>query len=775
MKSSTENPYQWNFNAYDAAVIAGLRDFLPDKVFDSHAHIYRVKDLHLDPRQHNLWSGGQEEVSIESWREHVAPFFTGTELIGGLFFPAPLPQADILASNAYLVEQLNQHPNSRGLALITPHHSPEELSDFLSHPQVLGLKPYHVYSGQKPTAQSTISGFLPEYWWQWAHDNQAVVMLHIMKDGALTDRENVAEIRRMCLEYPGMKVVLAHAGRSFHAPNAMGIESIKDLENVWFDMSGVCEAEPMEAVIEMMGPAKLLWGSDFPVSSLRGKAVTVGDGFVWLDPLSADWSKALGNPILVGIESLRALRQACQRMSLLPEDVAGIFYSNAMKLMEQQTHAGETNQAYYSHAKTRIPGGVQLLSKRPENMAPGYWPPYFKAAKGCSVVDMDGKRYDDFSTNAVGSCLLGYSHHDVNEAVIHRVRQGTMCSLNPPEEVALADELCQIHPWAENVRFVRGGGEACATAVRIARATTRRTIVAVCGYHGWQDWYLAANLGESDALRGHLLPGLEPAGVPGELRNTTLTFRYNDADGFLQLMAKHGKELAAVVMEPCRSAHPDPGFLELVRAETQKYGCLLVFDEITVGWRLGFGGAHLLYGIRPDMAVYAKALGNGYPIGAILGTRDAMDGAHQSFISSTYWTESIGPVAALAVLKAMRETDVAGFIRQVGEEVQGIWRSQAHACGLSVKASGFPCLSSLVFDHPKSELLRTVFTQQMLERGFLAGVSFYPTLAHTDRIVARYADAVGEVFELMANYLGNGTIENLLKGEVATRGFSRLI
>jgi glutamate-1-semialdehyde 2,1-aminomutase len=769
------NPFRWEFNQVDVGVIAGLQDFLPTKVFDSHAHIYRVKDLNLDPLHSNLWSSGAEEVSIEVWRKQVAPFFQHAELVGGLFFPAPLPRADIFAANAYLISELDKHPISRGLALITPNLRPEDLSEVLSHTQIVGLKPYHVYSTQKPTAQSAISGFFPEHWWQWAHRNQAVVMLHIMKDGALTDRENVNEIRRMCLEYPGIRLVLAHTGRSFHAPNAMGIRAIQDLENVWFDMSGVCEAGPMEVVIQYMGHSKLLWGSDFPVSSLRGKCITAGDGFFWLDPHSADWGKSLGNPILAGIESLRALKQACQRMSLQPEEVADIFYSNAMTLLEETQQNLTTNQDYYTHAKTRIPGGVQLLSKRPENIAPGYWPPYFKEAKGCTVLGLDGKRYLDFSTNAVGSCLLGYAHEGVNEAVIRSVRQGNMCSLNPPEEVALADELCQIHPWAENVRFARGGGEACAIAVRVARATTQRTKIAVCGYHGWQDWYLAANLGESDALRGHLLPGLEPAGVPGELRNTTFTFRYNDVDGFRQLISDHGHELAAVVMEPCRNTHPDPGFLELIRAETRECGCLLVFDEITVGWRLALGGAHLLYGIRPDMAVFAKALGNGYPIGAIIGTREAMDGAHRSFISSTYWTESIGPVAALAVLKAMRETDVPAFVRPVGQHVQEIWQNAAKQTSISVKISGFPCLSNLSFDHPEAELLRTVFTQQMLERGFLAGTAFYPTLAHTDRLVSQYASAIEEVFAIIANHLQEGTVASILKGEVAKSGFGRLI
>ncbi|WP_114748438.1 aminotransferase class III-fold pyridoxal phosphate-dependent enzyme [Pleomorphovibrio marinus] len=773
--SPESNPFSWYFNETDTNSIGELQDFLPDRIFDSHAHIYRVNDLNLEERRTGLWSGGEPEVSIQEWRKNVVPFFPKADLVGGLFFPAPLPMANIHASNAYLMAELDQHPASRGLALVTPQLGPEDLAEVLTHPQVVGLKPYHVYSKEKPTSQSTLSGFFPEFWWKWAHENAVVVMMHIMRDGALSDKGNVQEIRRLCLDYPGIKLVLAHTGRSFHAPNARGMKALQDLENVWFDQSGICESSPMEAVIDYFGPQKLLWGSDFPVSALRGRAVTMGDGFFWMDPISCDWSKSLGNPILVGIESLRALRQACHRMSLSPSDISQIFYGNIMELLERGSKKSHAGQHLYSHAKTRIPGGVQLLSKRPENMAPGYWPPYFREAKGSSVWDMDGKQYYDFSTNAVGSCLLGYAHAGVNAAVIRRVRMGNMSSLNPPEEVALADQLCQIHPWAEQARFVRGGGEACAVAVRISRATTQRSKVAVCGYHGWQDWYLAANLGGSDALRGHLLPGLEPSGVPKELRNTTFTFKYNDEAGFKEIMASHGHELAAVVMEPCRNVDPNPGFLETIREETKRKGCLLVFDEITVGWRLAFGGAHLTYGIQPDMSVFAKALGNGYPIGAVIGTREAMEGAQGSFISSTYWTESIGPVAALAVLEEMQKENVPKYVEQIGSWVQDIWHSQGKETGLKLKVAGFPCLSTFSFDGSDPEMLRTIFTQQMLERGYLAGTAFYPTLAHSERIVKRYANAVGEVFESMANHIGKGSIASMLKGEVAKSGFARLV
>ena len=313
-----------------------------------------------------------------------------------------------------------------------------------------------------------------------------------------------------------------------------------------------------------------------------------------------------------------------------------------MKKQSAENKNASRTQTLYRHAKERIPGGTQLLSKRPEMLAPDQWPPYYRKASGCEIWDLDNRHYYDFSTNGIGSCLLGFNDPDVTRAVCRRVRSGSMCTLNPPEEVALADRLCAIHPWADQARFARCGGEACAVAVRIARATTDRSVVAICGYSGWQDWYLAANLGDSDALRGHLLPGLSPLGVPRELRGTTVPFTFDNREQFNAILEQYGPRLAAVVMEPCRSQDPAPGFLEFVKAGAHRVGALLIFDEITIGWRLHFGGAHLKFGVSPDLAVFAKALGNGHPMASVIGTRAAMAGAHDSFISSTYWTEGVG-------------------------------------------------------------------------------------------------------------------------------------
>jgi glutamate-1-semialdehyde 2,1-aminomutase len=599
-------------------------------------------------------------------------------------------------------------------------------------------------------------------------------MLHIMKDKAMLDPQNIRDIYRLCLKYPGVKLILAHCGRSFNALHAEGARFLKAVPNIWFDMSGICEMQAILPILKHFGPEKLLFGSDFPVSQIRGKCVSIGDGFIWLDENTCNWNKAWGKPILVGLESLGALQEAANNFGLDKSDVDLIFRGNGMELLGLNEEAKYTNQTYYRHAKKRIPGGTQLLSKRPENMAPNHWPPYFKKTSGCETWDLDGKHYYDFSTNAVGSCLLGYAPPEINKAITKRVHLGNMCSLNPPEEVALADKLCEIHPWADQARFVRGGGEACAVAVRIARASTGRNKIALCGYHGWQDWYLAANLGENDALKGHLLPGLNPEGVPDSLRNTAFPFKCNDLAAFQEIIDTH-EGLAAVIMEPCRYKDPEPGFLEAIRTITRKKGIVLIMDEITVGWRLHFGGMHLKYNIEPDMAVFAKALGNGYPIGAVIGTKAAMEGANRSFISSTYWTESLGPVAALATIAEMEKLNIQKAIEKSGTMVQNNLKSLAADKNIPLKVKGFPALTSFSFDHPEGEILRTIFTQQMLSRGFLAGVAFYPTLAHNEKIISLYKDAVAETFEILGEVIKEKNFSKWLKGEKAHSGFSRLL
>lgn len=434
-----------------------------------------------------------------------------------------------------------------------------------------------------------------------------------------------------------------------------------------------------------------------------------------------------------------------------------------------------TGQRLYHRARQRIPGGAQLLGKRPEQYLPGGWPAYYSRAIGFTVWDLDDRPYADFTSNGIGTCLLGYADPVVNFAVNDCISRGSMCTLNSPAEVELADRLCSIHPWAEKVRYARTGGEAMAIAVRIARAYTRRSVVAFCGYHGWSDWYLAANLGESDALNGHLLPGLDPGGVPKALRGSSMPFRYNQIAELERIVTAHRTDLAAIVMEPRRYDAPQDGFLEKVRTLADRTGAVLIFDEITAGWRSNFGGIHLSMGVSPDIAVFAKALSNGFPMSAIIGRGAVMDAAQESFISSTYWTEAIGPTAAVATLARLEELGVARHIEKIGELVRAGWASAGIRHGLPVKVIGIPALCILAFDAgDNSRALMTLFVQEMLARGFLAASGFYPTYAHQSDIVAKYLSAVDEVFSLLRESLDRGTVVSALQGPVAQSGFARL-
>ncbi|MBV8483396.1 MAG: aminotransferase class III-fold pyridoxal phosphate-dependent enzyme [Verrucomicrobia bacterium] len=435
-----------------------------------------------------------------------------------------------------------------------------------------------------------------------------------------------------------------------------------------------------------------------------------------------------------------------------------------------------TGQRLYRHAKSRIPGGTQLLSKRPEMFLPEIWPAYYQKAVGAEVWDLDGNRFFDFTHNGTGSCLLGYADPDVNTAVKAVIDTGSMATLNAPEEVELADLLCELHPWAEMVRYARSGGEAMAIAVRLARAFSGRDKIAFCGYHGWSDWYLAANLAESSALDGHLLPGLSPRGVPRVLQKTALAFHYNDLAGLERIMAENQDQVAAIVMEPIRSEMPKSHFLEGVRAIADEHSAVLVMDEITAGFRLAAGGAHLVLGVTPDLAVFAKGISNGYPMAAIIGRSRYMNAAQETFVSSTYWTERIGPAAALATIKKHRQVGLHDLLAERGARVRQIWTHAAAKTDIKITISGMAPLPAFIFDYPEALTLKTLFTQKLLERGYLGSTSVYLTYAHTPALLDQYESAVISVFSEISNVIKDNSqsIASQLKGPVAHSGFSRL-
>ncbi len=766
----------WSFEKADQIAFVPLAARLPATIFDAHAHLYRKRDISVAPG--SPFDQGPDEVAHDVWREHIERQLGHGRAAGALFIPVPFAKPALIPKvNEWIFRVTSGMANSKTLALVSPGMKSADIEPLFVHAHLAGFKPYHTYSVSAPTWDALPGDYIPDWLWPMAHERGLAITLHLVRQGAMADAGNQRYLREHCERFPNARVILAHGGRAFHAPNAAaGAAALNDLDNIWFDISAICEAEPLLALLDAFGPRRLMWGSDFPISEMRSRCVTAGDGFIWISSEAAKSSSPECRLFSVGFESLRAFMNAADEFGLNAADMVHVFGENARRMLGLLTEHGDITGDLYRHAKRRIPGGTQLLSKRPEMFAPCLWPAYFHEARGCETWDMDGRHYYDMSSFGIGACLLGFREPSVTRAVIRRVRLGSMCTLNPPEEVELADRLCALHPWAERVRFARCGGEMAAVAVRIARATTGRSVVAVCGYHGWHDWYLAANLGKDDSLRGHLLPGLEPAGVPSELRGTCVAFTYNNRKDFLSILAEHGTRLAAVIMEPCRHHDPDPGFLEFVKDGAHRAGALLIFDEISIGWRLHHGGAHMKRGIAPDMAIFAKALGNGHPVGAVIGTSAAMDGAEKSFISSTYWTEGVGPAAALAVLMRFEQVDIPAHVNDVGARVKEIWwkRSDAHRVSIEIDP-GYSCLACFKFDHDESAALKTLFTQGMLDRGFLAGTSIYPSLAHDEAVLGRYDEAASGVFADIADALACGDVERRLRGPVAHTGFRRLL
>lgn len=448
-----------------------------------------------------------------------------------------------------------------------------------------------------------------------------------------------------------------------------------------------------------------------------------------------------------------------------------IFAANHNIIRNEGATMG-TGQKLWKRAKAVIPGGNMLLSKRAEMFLPEQWPAYFSKAKGCQVWDLDGNRYTDMSIMGIGTNILGYGHEEVDAAVRQTVDAGNMSTFNCPEEVYLAEKLVEIHPWADMARLARSGGEANAIAIRIARAASGRDKVAVCGYHGWHDWYLSANLGDGENLAGHLLPGLDPNGVPQNLRGTVFPFNYNNYAELEALVNKH--DIGVIKMEVVRNMGPEDNFLHKVRKLATDRGIVLIFDECTSGFRETFGGLHKKYGVEPDMAMFGKALGNGYGITATIGRREIMEAAQTTFISSTFWTERIGPTAALKTLEVMERVMSWETITQTGLNIRERWQNLADKHGLGVSHWGLPALTGYTFKSDNALAYKTLITQEMLAKGYLASNCVYVSTEHTKEVVDGYFEALEPLFALIKECEEGRDVMGLLKGPVCHGGFKRL-
>jgi glutamate-1-semialdehyde 2,1-aminomutase len=435
------------------------------------------------------------------------------------------------------------------------------------------------------------------------------------------------------------------------------------------------------------------------------------------------------------------------------------------------------SMALYRRALELIPGGTQLVSRRPTRFAYGVSPVYARRARGARFWDVDGNEYIDW-VSGIGAIILGYCDPVVDEAVREQIACGSMYSINHELEIELAEELVRTIPCAEMVRYAKCGGEACAIAVRIARGATGRDRVLFCGYHGWHDWYLAANLAMEANLNAHLFPGIDPIGVPQALAGTALPFPYGDLSALGQLLDDHRGQVAAVILEPLRSEEPPAGYLESVAKLVRQHGAVLIFDEVSSGFRISLGGVQEHTGVTPDLAVFAKAISNGYPMAAVVGRREVMEPAGRMFISSTYWSDTIGLRAALTTIRELRRREVPAQLHRLGSNLQRRLNEAAQEAGIRARCGGLavhPALQLDTDDPALKSALATLFIQEMAKRGCHGYTSFYLNAAQGEAEIEQTAQAAREVFALMHDGWTRGTVDRLLECDPQQDAFRRLV
>jgi len=429
-------------------------------------------------------------------------------------------------------------------------------------------------------------------------------------------------------------------------------------------------------------------------------------------------------------------------------------------------------QKLYIQAKKIIPGGTQLLSKRPEMFLPNAWPAYYQKASGFEITTLDGIKFKDFSYMGIGSCILGYKDVDVNREVHSSIDMGNMCTLNTPKEVVLTNMLLKLHPWADMARYTRSAGEACAMAIRIARASCKKDKVAFCGYHGWHDWYLASNWNEGNDLSTHLLKGLSPVGVPQNLKNTAFPFKYNKINELLSILEKH--DIGTIIMEPQRGEKPKNNFLKNIRNLCDEKNIILIFDEVTSAFRTNTGGIHLKLDVTPDMTIFGKAMSNGYPIASVIGKKKYMSAAEDSFISSTFWTEDIGYAAAIATITKHQKMNVGEHIQKLGMYFQEKLHDVGIKTGIDIDINGLPSLTSWNFKYDNSLEVKTLFIQKMLKRYILAKNSLYLSYSHKKKDIDYYLSNINDVFNELKEAIDNNNVSSQLIGPIVHNGFTRL-
>jgi glutamate-1-semialdehyde aminotransferase len=445
-----------------------------------------------------------------------------------------------------------------------------------------------------------------------------------------------------------------------------------------------------------------------------------------------------------------------------------IFLLNS-NLIRNEGSSMNTGQKLWKRAKNIIPEGTMLFSKNPDLFLPGKWPAYFSKTKGCKIWDLDNNVFNDISFMGVGTNTLGYSHPDIEKKVIKIIKDGTMSTLNSQEEIILSEKLVSLHPWSEMVRLTRSGGEANAVAIRIARAASGKDKIAICGYHGWHDWYLSSNINKKNNLDSHLMANAPIGGVPKNLKDTVFPFEYNNFQQLKKITEQ--QNIGIIKMEVKRNIDPTNNFLKNIRKLATDKNIVLIFDECTSGFRQTFGGLHKFYKVDPDIAIFGKALGNGYAINAIIGRRSIMSSCSASFISSTFWTERIGPTAALETLKIMESINSWETITSIGRKIKKKWLNLSKLHKLDIEIQGIDAIPNFYFYSKNNLSYKTLISQEMLKKNILASNSVYCSIAHKEKILNKYFDILDDVlFKIYKIESGQKSIKEYLKSEICLSG-----
>jgi len=416
-------------------------------------------------------------------------------------------------------------------------------------------------------------------------------------------------------------------------------------------------------------------------------------------------------------------------------------------------HRYARSKALLDRAMELIPLGTQTFSKSVVQYPAGHFPAYIERAQGARVWDVDGNEYVDF-VNGLLSVSLGYADPDVDRAVREQLDKGVTFSLPPPVEVEVTERIIDMVPSAETVRFGKNGSDVTAGAVRAARAFTGRDHVAVCGYHGWQDWYIGTTTRD--------------LGVPADIKSLTHSFNYNDLDSLRALFRSHDGLLAAVVMEPMTMVEPEPSFLEGVRTLTREHGTLLVFDEVITGFRFARGGAQELFGVTPDLTALGKGLANGYPLSALAGRADVMEILSQAFFSFTMGSEALSLAAANATLAKLDREPVLETIHERGRYLkQGVERLlQKHAATELMQCVGHPSWTSLAFKDAngyRTHEIKSLWMQEVIDRGILTLGTHNMSYAHTENDVNQLLAIYDTVIPILKKATENRALRQCLR------------